>query len=144
MSQKGERKFAGLAGVFTQALYQSITQFSEWFMRQFLSLIVAQLIPNCQLYLAKIDTLDKETVKKICLNVNRDNYLSYYDLIHPCLNSIVAKDFKKKYSLKGISMEELCDPSKDSLLTAAKLAHHAIYKHYKCSANPSLQRCTPF
>lgn len=33
MSQKGERKYAGFAGVFTQALYQSITQFSDWFMR---------------------------------------------------------------------------------------------------------------
>jgi hypothetical protein len=37
----GTKKIAGLGGVFSQALYESFTQFSDWILQELLSVKVA-------------------------------------------------------------------------------------------------------
>ena len=48
---KGTKKIAGLGGVFSQALYQSFTQFADWILDELLAIKVAELIPDCALFL---------------------------------------------------------------------------------------------
>jgi hypothetical protein len=43
----GTKKIAGLGGVFSQALYQSFTQFADWILDELLCIKVAELVPNC-------------------------------------------------------------------------------------------------
>jgi VanZ family protein len=40
-SDGGNPKCAGTAGVFSQALYESLTEFVQWFIPEFVSLLVA-------------------------------------------------------------------------------------------------------
>ena len=46
-SKGGRPKHAGLGGVFIQGLYMSVSQFSGWFMQEFVSGLSAQRIVNC-------------------------------------------------------------------------------------------------
>ena len=48
---KGTKKIAGLCGVFSQALYQSFTQFADWVLDELLAIKVAELVPDCALFL---------------------------------------------------------------------------------------------
>lgn len=55
-SSGGVRKYAGMAGIVSQGLYQSITQFVDWFIPDALARELADKIGDCRGYL--ISTTD--------------------------------------------------------------------------------------
>ena len=50
MNKNGTRKIAGLGGLFSQGLYQSSYQFSEWFLRDIYGWMAYSAIHNCTKY----------------------------------------------------------------------------------------------
>ena len=52
-SQGGKGKIAGLAGIFSQGLYDSISQFSGWFFDEFVSMLAAEKIGSCPSFIKK-------------------------------------------------------------------------------------------
>ena len=49
----GKRKHAGLAGVFSQTLYESVSEFGDWVIPEFGGLLIAEAMGNCEDYLMK-------------------------------------------------------------------------------------------
>lgn len=46
-AEKGGRKTAGMAGIFSQAMYGSAVGFSDWFVRDYLGREIAARVGNC-------------------------------------------------------------------------------------------------
>ena len=84
-SQGGGGKHAGLAGVFSQAFYESITSFADWIMPELGGLLIAEAMGNCSNYLQQhIETIATPEIKRLCANVSAETYRNYYHLAEHC------------------------------------------------------------
>lgn len=81
-SSKGTKKIAGLGGVFSQAVYQSFSQFADWIMPQLLAIIVAEKVPDCQAFVKEIiEGLSDQRAQLLCEGIDQQNYANYYRLV---------------------------------------------------------------
>jgi hypothetical protein len=140
---KGTKKIAGLGGVFSQALYESFTQFSDWIHGELLSILVAEKIPNCTQFLSIIiDDIAEGRAKQLCNNVNAENYQNYYRLIEPCHNEYLIDDYQRRTNFNGYEIGELCNVNQTSMLEIINEAHQFLHTQYECISAEN--RCTKF
>jgi hypothetical protein len=67
LSSGGVRKDAGMAGIFSQGLYQSVTQFSDWFVPDAIAIELADRIGDCQGYiLSTTESISEESIAMMC------------------------------------------------------------------------------
>ena len=101
---------AGMAGISSQGLYLSISGFSGWFFEEFVSMLAAEEIGDCEAFIKNTtETISAENIKKLCDKVTVEDYRSYLRLIRPCENMLLQDDFMNKYGLGSMAMSELCD-----------------------------------
>ena len=127
-SSKGTKKIAGLGGVFSQAAYQSFTQFADWIMPELLAIVVAEKVPDCLAFVEEvIDGIGEERAQLLCEGVDWQNYGNYYRLVEPCHNEYMVDRFQQQFQLSGYEMGQLCDPQQKSALTVLLEAHALLH-----------------
>jgi len=87
---QGTKKIAGLGGVFSQALYQSFSQFADWILDELLAIKMAELLPDCAQFLQQAVELSAEKAEALCAGVSGEDYRSYLRVVQPCDNEYFA------------------------------------------------------
>ena len=77
-----------MGAIFSQAFYETFTDFGNWITAEYRSMLLAGNVKNCSNYMHITFTdFSDEKITKLCANVDENNYITYLPLLSPCLFS---------------------------------------------------------